>query len=367
MTGCRIVYVVNRFPELSQTFVAGELTELRRRGTEFRILSLNEPTDELRHDIVIRTGLDRLTVYGPANFPAALEEFRPELIHAHFATEPAAAARTLAAELGLPFTFTAHGYDIYRDPPSDFDERAAAAGAVVTVSEANAHYISESFGVPLARIYVIPCGVDTTLFCPPNGESEVEAAARSQFAAEQRLIVCVARLVRVKNLRLLLEACSILRNRGIKFRCVIVGEGPYRDELEGARAKLALEELVEMTGAAEQTHVLAWWRRASIAVLSSESEGMPISLMEAGACGVPVVATSVGGIPELIEHEVTGLLTAPGDARSFADNIERLLSDPNLRAKMGAAARRRIEERFTLVRQMDQMVDIWSQCLSLRS
>ena len=345
----RIAYVVNVFPKLSETFIAWELAELRRRGVEVRILSLRPPDEELRHEIVAGAGLAKRTVYDSPEFLPVLQEFRPELLHAHFVTEPTAAARELAAELGVPFTFTAHGYDIYRKPPADFADRAGAASAVITVSEANARYIVKTFGVPTTHIHVIPCGVDADRFLP-RGERW-----------KPPHVVCVARLKPVKNLGLLLEACASLRAREVEFRCSVIGDGPCRDELEAARARLGLGGVIELVGAAEQTEVLAWWQRATIAALTSTSEGMPVCLMEAAACGVPAVATAVGGIPELIVDGVTGFLTTPDDADGFADALERLLRDPELVARMGVAARRRVEARFTLTGQVGRLLRLWSE------
>src|SRR3989442_4438187 len=334
----RVAYVVNVFPKLSETFIAWELAELRRRGVEVCILSLRPPDEGRRHEFIAQTGLEERTVYNSWEFPAVLREFRPELLHAHFATEPTAAARELAAELRVPFTFTAHGYDIYRKPPADFADRAGAASAVITVSEANARYIVKTFGVPTAQIHVIPCGVDGERFSP-QGER-----------LEPPHVVCVARLRPVKNLGLLLEACAALKSRGVEFRCVLVGDGPCRDELEAVRERLGLGGVVELVGSAEQAEVVVWWQRATIAALTSASEGMPVCLMEAAGCGVPAVATAVGGVPELIEEGVTGFLTTPGDAGGLADALERLLRDPELAARMGVAARRRAEERFSIRR-----------------
>jgi len=149
------------------------------------------------------------------------------------------------------------------------------------------------------------------------------------------------------------------------FECAIVGDGPCRDELETARGRLGLEQTVELVGAAEQAKVLAWWRRAAVAVLASDSEGMPVSLMEAAACGVPAVATAVGGIAELIEDGVTGFLTPPGDASRLAGALERLLLDPDLVARFGAAARRRVVERFSLTRQVDRLLALWRRLAGL--
>lgn len=358
MTPRRIAYVVNVFPKLSETFIASELAELRRRGVDLRVLSLRQPTEIVRHELIARTGLEKIVCYESERFPALLREFQPELLHAHFATEPAAAARDFAQKLGVPFTFTAHGYDIRRRPPPDFAERALAAHAVVTVSDSNARYIAETFGVSRDRIHVIPCGIDTEVFRPGKSDDGLRLSPTSI-----PLIVCVARHVKVKNLALLLETCALLRDRGVSFRCVMVGDGPLRAELEELQQRLALEKLVDFTGALTQDEVLRWWQRATVAVLTSENEGMPVSLMEAGACGVPAVAPAVGGIPELIQHERTGLLSPPGDGPAFASALQRLLQHPADAMAMGQVARRQVVERFSLTRQVDSLLALWTKLL----
>ena len=354
----RIAYVLKVFPKLSETFILGELVELRRRGVDLRILSLLPPREELRHELVALAGLSEAVCYEPREFSKLLRQFQPELLHAHFATESAAAARELAAEQGIPFTFTAHGYDIFRKPPADFGVRARAAAALITVSRANATYITQTFGVPPSRVRVIGCGVDTDRFCPANGSARV---------AGQPLIVCVARHVQVKNLELLLRACAGLRDAGQSFRCALVGDGPCRAELTALRASLGLEGLVEMPGAAEQREVVGWWQRAAVGALTSHSEGLPVSLMEAAACGVPVVATAVGGVPELVGDGVTGLLVSGCDPARLAVALGRLLRDDELRRQMGTAARRRAEKEFSVTRQVGRLLELWSEILEARS
>jgi colanic acid/amylovoran biosynthesis glycosyltransferase len=344
----RIAYVVNCFPKLSETFVANELAELRRRGVDVRVLSLRASADEPQHEIVAAAGLAERATYDVEEFRSLLRSFEPQLVHAHFATDPTAVARTLAAELGVPFTFTAHGYDVYRRPPGDFADRAAAAAAVVTVSEANARYLATTHGVDPAQIAVLPCGVDTEHFTP--GDAPLSPAH----------IVCVARLVPVKNLELLLNACRVLSDRRRDFRCVIVGDGRARDGLVALRDRLDLGDFVHLVGPARQSEVLAWWRRAAVAVLTSDSEGMPVTLMEAAACGVPALTTAVGGTPEIVDDGVTGLLAPAGDAGAIAAGLDRLLQDRGFAAQLGAAARRRAEERFSLKRQVDGLLSVWS-------
>lgn len=358
MTPKRVVYVVHVFPKLSETFIAGEMAELMRRGVELRVLSLRRPPEGLRHKIVARAGLDAITCYEPGEFSAVLRSFRPQWLHAHFATEPTAAARDLARAFGIPFTFTAHGYDIRRKPPPDFAERAAAARALITVSQANARHIEREFRVAPGHIRVIPCGVDTDRFRPR------EKAGRGRPGRERiPRVVCVSRHVAVKNLGLLLEACALLRDRAVPFRCVLVGDGPLRADLERHCARLRLRGRVRFAGALEQGRVLAWWRRATVAVLTSESEGMPVCLMEAAACGVPAVSTAVGGVPELIRDGVTGLLARAGGAAGVADALETLLRDPARAARMGAASRRLAEERFSVRRQVASLLSLWSELM----
>lgn len=352
----RIAYVLNIFPKISETFIAGEIAELRRRGAEIRILSLLPPRNESQHSIIQSAGLDRLTSYDRAAFGEIVREFEPDLLHAHFAKEATEKARELSLEFSVPYCFTAHGYDIHRKPPPDFYERAMAARAVITVSKANARYINETFRVPESHIHVVPCGIDTSYFCP--------AAQKSQTADATPLIVCVARLVEVKNLPLLLQACALLRKRGAEFRCVIVGDGPLRENLLRLRADLGVDGLVEMPGAMDQSEVLKYWQRASIGVLTSDNEGMPICLMEAAACAVPVVATRVGGIPELVQDGLTGLLRCQGNANEIADALDLLLRDPELRKRMGMASRLRAEQHFSVVRQVDLLEKIWDRALT---
>jgi glycosyltransferase involved in cell wall biosynthesis len=351
----RVAYVLQLFPKLSETFVAGELAELRRRGVELRILSLLPPRAELQHNIVRRACLTEITSYDVGAFASAVREFQPQFLHAHFATESTAKARELSAACEVPFTFTAHGYDIYRKPPPDFHERAMAARAVVTVSDANADYISKTFNVPGTHIRVIPCGVDTTQFCPAN-------AANGEPGPPW--IVCVARHVKVKNLGLLLDACAELYRRGVAFRCAMIGDGPLHTDLKARRAELGLEGVVEMPGPAEQGEVLKWWQRAAVGVLTSEHEGMPVSLMEAAACGVPVVAPAVGGVPELVSDGQTGLLARPNDLDSFVSALEQLLRDRERRTRMGESARRRAVEKFSVSHQVDQLLALWSELLN---
>ena len=176
-------------------------------------------------------------------------------------------------------------------------------------------------------------------------------------------IVSVARHMPVKNLELLVEACAILRDRAIEFKCILIGDGPGRGRLEEEVRRLRLEHHIKLKGEMVRDEVLQWWRRAAVGVLSSHSEGMPISLIEAAACAVPAVATAVGGIPELVENGVTGLLVPPRDTAALADALSRIVTRPTLGRELGQAARRRAVERFSLSRQVDRLIALWEGIL----
>lgn len=344
-----IAYVVNMFPKLSETFIAHEVATLVRRGIRCRLLSLKSPTETLQHAVVREFGLDRLVTCDTALFLESLRAEPPDVVHAHFATEPARVGQILAASIGRPFSFTAHGYDLYRKPPADLADRVRRAQAVVTVSEANAVHLAATCGVPRDTFQVLPCGVDLDAFQP------------SPATREPDTVVAVARLRPVKNLPALLDATQRLVDRGRRLRVVVVGDGPDRAALEAQRAALGLDEVVTFAGAGDQMLVRHWWHRAAVGVLTSHSEGMPVSLMEAAACGVPAVAPAVGGIPELIADGVTGFVTPPGDAGAVADALDRVLGDPGLRERLGAAARARAEARFGVGRQVDALLGVWTR------
>ncbi len=348
----RIAYVLKVFPKLSETFVSREIAEIKKRGISICILAMNGPDGAVVHDIVAEADLEKETVYGVEHFSEALARFKPDLIHAHFATEATAEAISLASKYKCPLTFTAHGYDIYRRPPADFQERAKKAAAVITVSEANRAYIADTFKVPDHKLRTIASGVDTSLFQAKQQKNKLPR------------VVCVARLVPVKNLGLLLSACKILKTQGIAFQCIIVGEGRSRKDLEIMQRQLHLEETVVFTGAADSRQVLAWWQEAKVAVLSSHSEGMPVSLLEAASCGVPIVATAVGGIPELVETGKTGMLVPPDKAPDLAEAIKVLLLNPEQARQMGLAARKKIEQRFSIQHQGDQLLLLWTDILN---
>jgi glycosyltransferase involved in cell wall biosynthesis len=180
---------------------------------------------------------------------------------------------------------------------------------------------------------------------------------------ERPIVLAVGRLVEKKGFDVLLEAASILAARGVAFRCWIAGEGPERERLSAMIRGWNLEGAVELLGPVCQdrlagdlylrAHVLA---QPSIVTPDGDQDGIPTVVLEAMTVGLPVVATTVSGIPEAIEDGETGLLVGPRDPRALADALARVLADDALAERLASKARRRIEERFNLRENAKRLV-----------
>jgi glycosyltransferase involved in cell wall biosynthesis len=401
----RVAYVVRRFPKVSETFVLNEIVAVSRAGVPIDLYALRRGDPAGVPDAA--PFLDRLHVWpflsadilranarywrhAPDTYAQALRDllrgtwgsrryFRSAFrfflrsvrmaaemsargvthVHAHFAASPTACAFVIHRLTGIPYSFTAHGSDIHRDRTMLL-EKVAEARFVVAVSRFNRDVILEAcrgrFG---DKVVVIHCGVDPNRFRPaareaPDGPTRGPGPFR---------VVCVGRLHGVKGQGVLLEACRLLAARGIAVECHLVGDGPDRTALE-ARARVSgLDGRVHFHGWQTPAEVATLLRAADVAATPSvpspegRLEGIPVALMEAMATGVPVVASRLAGIPELVDDGVTGLLTPPGDPVALAGALERLWRDPAERARFGRAGRRRVQQEF----------DLWANAAALAS
>jgi glycosyltransferase involved in cell wall biosynthesis len=267
-----------------------------------------------------------------------------EHVHAHFASHPAAAAFVIHRLTGLPYSFTAHGSDLHRDQHM-LREKVAEAAFVVPISNHNRDVIRQISGPESAgRLHVIHCGVDTAQIAP-----------RDSYSLDGPLrLLCIGTLHAVKGQTHLIAALARLRQQGIDARVDFVGDGPDRAALEQQAAEAGLAAFVHFHGPQTREQVLAHLRRADVAVAPSvptsdgRREGIPVALMEAMAAGLPVVASRLSGIPELITDGETGLLAPPGDVAALVAAIRRLHDDARLRRTLGEAARATVERDFDL-------------------
>lgn len=397
----RIAYVLKRYPRLSETFIVNEMTELKRQGIEVVIVAFKDPGEPLVHDktralgapiyylpakSAIAKGLatksvDRyggmervltvealqgrlsqdeyFTLLAASSFAPLLQAMGVDHIHAHFATAATAAAAFLSRLTGIPYSFTAHAKDIFHDSVDrrTLAERIEGAKFVITVSDFNKRYLEELLRTEkrqgcILRLYN---GIDLSLF------------RFGEIDAEPQRIVAVGRLVQKKGFAYLIEALRLLKEKGKRVRCDIIGEGEDRENLERMIAESSLAPLVSLPGAKTQTEVIRMMQRAQALVLpcivgdDGNRDGLPTTLLEAMALGVPVVSTRVTGIPEIISDGVDGLLVEQKDAAALARAIESLLNAAPLREKLRQAALAKIRENFDLHRNVARLKDIFLQ------
>ncbi|OHB78894.1 MAG: hypothetical protein A2V98_01580 [Planctomycetes bacterium RBG_16_64_12] len=286
-------------------------------------------------------------------------------VHAHFASHPAAVAYVVHRLEGIPFSFTAHGSDLHRDRHM-LREKVARACFVVAISEYNRRLILDDCGPQAAgKVHVIHCGVDTRQFRPRRQAVDSRQQAVGSGLSTLHSLLCtlycgagpfsilsIGTVHEVKGQTILADACRILKERGLAFRLHFVGDGPDLSRLRRHVEQIGLadrvafhgrktrQEIIELLGGAD---VLA---APSVPTRDGRREGIPVVLIEAMASGVPVVASRLSGIPELVEDGVNGLLVPPRDAQALAETLARLADDPVLRRELAEAARRRVEHDF---------------------
>jgi glycosyltransferase involved in cell wall biosynthesis len=231
-----------------------------------------------------------------------------------------------------------------------------AAVKVLTVTERFRSQL-QARGVPAERIEIVHNAIraDWAEEAQKPGKA---AALRAQMniAPDRAVLLSVGRLSREKDHLTLLRALNRLRFR-FPLHLVIVGEGPERPRIEAKIARLKLAANVTLTG--QRSSAEPYYGIANLAVLSSRSEGSPNALLEAMAAGVPLVATSVGGVPEIATHGETALLVKPGDARALADSMGRLLEDPRLCSGLAARARQLVREQYAPQERTRRLVEIY--------
>jgi len=386
-----VAYIANEFPSPVEPYVADEIAELRRHGTRViccsgkrvspSYLSLAERAlwKETRYfqplcdDEILRavhrlvshrhklaqllkpvlwepgTALHRRirgighTVMGAA-LAAQLAPLDVEHIHAHHGYFASWMALTAANLLGIGFSFTLHGSDLLQRADL-LSAKLQACQFCVTVSEFNRQYILRNYPlIPGAKITVQRLGVDRVPTRPLIGTVEIRPRPFH--------LLSVGRLHRVKDYRFLVEGCGALRDRGIEFVCSIVGEGPERSALEKQIAELRLQDRVQLIGHVPRASLADYYRGADLVVLTSKSEGIPVVLMEAMAHERLVLAPTITGIPELVEHQRTGFLYEPGSLPDFVDAVEWIQANLSSLAEMQRAAAASIDASYNRQRNL---------------
>lgn len=306
--------------------------------------------------------------FGPGVYLAGLlKDSHIDHVHSPWADRSAFTALIASRLLGITYSVQARAFDLHRTSyPYRYALRDIFENAdfIVTNSRYNRPYIESHVSQKReVRIHTIYNGVDLAKLVPGQGERKSGAMTR---------ILCVAALIEPKGLVYLLEACGVLRERGCHVRCEIIG-GPeeplytnYLIALRKMHRRLKLEDCVVFSGAQPFAKVLQAYRTADVFVLpcveaqDGHRDITPNALIEAMAMKLPVVSTTITAIPEIVQDGVSGLLVAPRDSKALADVMERLIGDPCLRRELGENARRRVEERFDIHKNIGQYLDLFS-------
>ncbi|HEV7684459.1 MAG TPA: glycosyltransferase family 4 protein [Pyrinomonadaceae bacterium] len=230
-----------------------------------------------------------------------------------------------------------------------------AAGKVIAISNFVKEQLIEA-GIPSGKIVVRHLGVDTVRFCPD--ETAREDWARDYAIASEEIIVSTVSVLRsFKNPQTIVQACGLLAKRAVPFKLLVAGDGAMLDELQQLAIELGIAERIHWLGyCADPARLL---QASDIFVLASTGEAFGLVVAEAMACGVPIVGSESGAIPEIVEDGVTGFLATARDEVSFADAIEKLARDENLRRQLGANGLARVREKFSLEIDAENTLEIY--------
>ena len=394
----KVAYVMSRFPKLTETFILHEMIAVEGLGVEVSLYPLLRERGDAQPEAVrwieraryqpfiswsiLRSQLHFLRrsprrylstlalalrhTFGSRNFffgalgifPKAAHIARLMEIdgvdhaHCHFANHPALAGWIVHRLVGIPYSFTTHGSDLHVERRMLCVKLRDALFAV-TVSEFNRNLMTSECPKEGPRVEIVHCGVDTQRFRP-----------RPREASNTFRILCIGTLHEVKGQTYLIEACRILADAGIAFECTLVGDGVDRQRLEGQVRRLGLESRVRFAGQRSSGEIATMLSTTDALVAPSvpasdgKKEGIPVVLMEAMSSGVPVVASRLTGIPELVRPGVSGLLVEPGDAAGIAAALMELERDEHDRRRLGSGGRAMIEAEFDVRKNAAALVSL---------
>jgi glycosyltransferase involved in cell wall biosynthesis len=283
-------------------------------------------------------------------------------VHSHFADIPTDTALFLSRLTCVPLSFSVHARDVFVKPRG-LKTKCAAAKVIFACNSDAAAIVHASSG----NVAVVHHGLD---FSSGTWDAIHDQRSRKRtyaFQSSPARILTVCRLVPKKGLRVLIAALAILADRGRPFVARFAGEGPERESLLGAIARSHLSDQVRLLGALTQDQLVAQWVECDVLVQPSvidangDRDGIPNAMIEAMACGIPVVASDLPGTREIIRHGKTGFLCTPADPRALASAIELALSD--LHKDVGEAGRLHVRAHFDVQKNTRQMLNAWDTCL----
>jgi len=398
--------ILKGYPRISETFISNEIRLLEKFGFNLHLFSMRNPREDFSHESVkkIRARVDYLpetllkplprllyhnlilaskkpAVYAAAIITAGRRFLRTRKsatikhlfqagylanrllpasgvthLHAHFAHSPTSVAMFTSQLTGLPFSFTAHAIDIYTSDPRQLREKIELSRFVVTCTEYNRRYLLEIAGgrkTPIHRNYH---GIDLGFFSNQSPKRE--------DPGQPYQLLTIARLTAKKGLPTVLRAIKALTDKGLSLNHVLIGDGAEREKILALINELELSAVTRWLGTLPHHEVLEYYRNSDLFVLGCEvasngdRDGIPNVLLESMAMGVPVVATAISAIPELVENGVTGLLVPPRQPDRLADAMQTMLTDRELRNRIIPAARQTVVKNFDNRRLVQDLAEI---------
>ncbi len=408
-----LIYIIGRYPELTTTFIEREISMLQQIGNiHVQAISIRYPLtpsaispeqNQLREDTLylvpkdllkfnflafflgnvrflllrpriyfgtliyllthehpnLKTRLMTIVHFWQGVYAAYILHRRDfDHIHAHFIDRAAVVALVVGRLLDKPYSLTAHASNIFRKKIL-IREKIVNTKFMVTVSQYNKAYMLKNYpGLNPEKIYVLHPWVDLTRFIPPQSRPE-----------HPRLnILSVGRLVEKKGHSYLVEACRLLRDRGVDFECRIAGNGPLKTTLEQKIKAYDLTDRVFLLGGQPQHEILnlltTWadvFALPCVIAQDGDRDGIPVALAEAMAMELPVISTDLVGIGELV-HSQAGILVPPHDSVKLADALQELVAiSPEERAEMGRRGRMIVDTEFNLQKGVSQLAKLFQE------
>lgn len=375
----KVAFLVDAFPAISETFILDQVTGLLDMGHDIKIFAKVNPRDKKIHaDVLNYNIMNRVYYYLTSKRNNSIVKpdinrlsqslfklfsiFRDEkfdVIHCHFGPNGIIGVHLKEMGIRAKIVTSFHSYDIIlgRKFGAGFYTKLAQNGDCFLAHSQYARENLVKFGISLKKIIMHPCGINMDKF-----------TYREHYnlkSASNIKILTVARLEREKGLIYGIMAISKLgkNNPKLKLRYSIIGQGPLKNTLKKLIKKLNLNKIVCLLGPMQHREVIKEMRRSHLFILPSIQEGLPVSILEALSTGVPVITTSVGGIPEVIHDNKSGFLVPQKNPDALAKKIEYLIKNQELCSKAILNGRKIIEEKYDIRKLNKQLVGIYKSLI----
>ena len=402
----KIAVILKGYPRLSETFIAQELLGLEKAGFDLTLISMRHPTDKKRHPVhdeikspvhylpeylhqeplrvlrgfwaaIRRPGFggafrkfradfrrdmtrNRIRRFGQAAVLAAELPDDTDWLHAHFIHTPASVAYYASDLIGCGWSCSAHAKDIWTSPNWELEEKLTTMAWSVTCTRSGFEHL-QTFGGQKAQIHLSYHGLDLSRFAAFEG---TRPATDGSDAENPVRLLTVGRAVGKKGFDILLQALQMLP-ADLHWRLDHVGGGSLGDSLAKCAKDLGIADRITWNGALAQEEVLGFYRSSDIFALAcriapdGDRDGLPNVLVEASSQGLVCVSTGISGVPELLEDNQNGIVIPPENPAALALALEKVIRNPKLRHKLGAAAERRVRDEFDFQTSVDQLKSLF--------